>query len=190
MNMTTLKQGRKILGMLEGTPAEQAQKLLRGGYFSDLLKANTEQMNRADFQKICGLVRIIDCDADPFVPSGFTLMSHRKGGQIIWDPRKAELYLSKGQKNGKVISGNDLDKELANVSGILNANVLDYLLAHQELIPKEWEGKFVYFWGTEYLSVGTSYVRYLRRGGGRWYSYSYWLGYGWDGDSPAARFAS
>ncbi len=165
--------------------------------------------NKADIKKLCegdlaarllpvvkGLAdvvvvkHIIDCDADPFVPEGFTLKEHRKGGQIVWDPTKFQLYLSERQKNGKVISGNDLDKELADVPGILNANVLDYFLAHQEIIPPECEGVFTYFWGTKYLSGGNSFVRCLYRDGGRWCSGCHWLGRGWAGGGPAARLAS
>jgi len=32
----------------------------------------------------------------------------------------------------------------------MNANVLDYLLAHPELIPEDWKNKYVFFWGTIY----------------------------------------
>ncbi|OGZ19467.1 MAG: hypothetical protein A2626_02170 [Candidatus Nealsonbacteria bacterium RIFCSPHIGHO2_01_FULL_38_55] len=140
--------------------------------------------------KIVVVQYIIDCDADPFVPSGFTLMSHRKGGQIVWDPTKFQLYLSERQRSGKIIAGKGLGRELADVSGILNANVLDYFLAHQEIIPPECEGVVTYFWGTKFLSGGSSYVRCLYRGGGRWSSDYAWLGDDWDDASPAARFAS
>ena len=58
MKMATLKQGRKILELIEETPVEQLQKLLEGGYLSDLLKANVDQMNRAEFWKVCGLIPI------------------------------------------------------------------------------------------------------------------------------------
>src|SRR3989338_6325436 len=40
-----------------------------------------------------------------------------------------------------------------------------------------------------YLSGGNSYVRYLYRSGGRWYSNYNWLGNDWNDNSPAARFA-
>ncbi len=193
----TLKQGKIILEMLENIPAEQVQTLLEKGFLSDLLTANIGQMSRGDFQRMCGLAgnsvtvnHIIDCDADPFVPKGFTLQEHRKGGKIVWDPTKFQLYLSEEQKNGKVINGKDLDKELADVPGILNANVLDYFLAHQEIIPPECEGVVAYFWGTKYLSGGSSYVRILFRGGRCWYADYYWLGYGWCVSGPGARFAS
>jgi len=139
---------------------------------------------------IVAVKHIIDCDADPLVPEGFTLKEHRKGGQIVWDPTKFQLYLSEGQKNDKFIAGKDLDRELAGVSGILNANVLDYFLAHQEIIPPECEGVVTYFWATKYLSGGDSYVRCLYRDGRRWCSRFNWLVHDWNDDSPAARLAS
>jgi hypothetical protein len=43
-----------------------------------------------------------------------------------------ELYLSRGQKGGKIIVGHKLRKQLAD-QPVLNANVLDYLL--QAAVP-------------------------------------------------------
>jgi len=58
MKPATLKQGRKVLELMEDVPAGQLQKLLEGGYISDLLRANVNQMSREDFRKLCGLVPI------------------------------------------------------------------------------------------------------------------------------------
>lgn len=111
---------------------------------------------------------LIDCDANPFIPNGWSVEEHKKGGLFKFDPAKISLYLSKKQKKGST-GGNDLRKELAGKS-VMNANVLDYLLAHPELIPKRWKGKAIFFWGTIYRgSDGDLYVRYL-----------YWLGSEWD----------
>ena len=106
---------------------------------------------------------IIDLDADPFVPPGLEVLEHKKGGQFKWDPTKLKLHLSKSQQNGKVIEGEDLQKELTRMS-VLNANVLDFLLKKENwhLIPKEWRGKFVFFWGTIYrISNGVLFVRFI-----------------------------
>lgn len=52
---------------------------------------------------------------------------------------------------------------------VLNANVLDFLREHPELIPDEWKGKFTFFWGTIYRHRdGDLYVRCLYWDGGRW----------------------
>jgi len=116
--------------------------------------------------------RIINCDADPLVPDDWKVEEHTKGGQFEWNTDNVELYLSDEQKKGP-IKGNELRKLLKD-KPVLNANILDYLLAHSELIPEEWKGKAIFFWGTIYRdSDGDLCVRCL-----------YWDGYGWswDGD--------
>jgi len=128
---------------------------------------------------------LIDCDANPFIPAGWSVEEHKKGGPLKFDPSKISLYLSKKQKKGS-IEGNDLRKELAN-QPVLNANVLDYLLAHPELIPEEWKGKAVFFWGTIYRnSDGSLYVRYLLWRGSEWGWCYFWLGSDFHSDDPAA----
>ncbi len=138
----------------------------------------------------------IDCDADPFVPRGWKVEEHKKGGQLEWNSAKVKLSLSEDQKDGKYVEGNKLRKELADKI-VLNANVLDYLLAHPQLIPEEWKkddnGKirFIFFWGTIYChSDGGLYVRCLYFDDGEWYWNDYWLDGGWDGRVPAALLAS
>lgn len=129
---------------------------------------------------------LIDCDKDPFGPSSWEVVEHRKCGQFEWDPKNVKLYLSKNQQNSKVIEGNKLRKELVD-EPVLNTNVLDYLLAHPELIPQEWKGKYVFFWGTIYCLFGAGFgLRYLCWGGSRWDWGGRWLGYPWGDQDPAA----
>jgi hypothetical protein len=78
----------------------------------------------------------IDCDADPYLPDGWKVEAHIKGGSLDFEPAQMQFYLADGQKNGKTIEGNKLRKELANMP-VLNANVLDYLLANPDLIPED-----------------------------------------------------
>ncbi len=133
---------------------------------------------------------VIDCDADPFVPEGWKVEGHQKGGIVKWTESLIGLYLDKGQQNGKCIGGNDLRQALKDQK-VLNANVLDFLLKHPELIPEEWKGKAIFFWGTIYRnSDGRLYVRYLCWSGSRWYWHYLWLGNDWSGDNPAAVCAS
>lgn len=102
----------------------------------------------------------IDCDANPYVPDGWKVEEHIKGGEFCWNPDKVELYLCDEQKGG-VIEGNKLRKLLKG-KPVLNACVLDYLFANPQLIPEEWRGKSVFFWGTIYRdSSGRSFVPYL-----------------------------
>ncbi|MBU2082042.1 hypothetical protein KKH14_01295 [Patescibacteria group bacterium] len=121
---------------------------------------------------------IINCNADPFVPEGWTVEKHEKGGQLEWNPANVELYPLCAQKSGRT-GGKELLEELTG-KPVLNANVLDYLYAHQWSynIPKveEWRTerggeKIIFFWGTIYRdSDGHPCVRSLYYGGGdgRW----------------------
>src|SRR3989344_5509559 len=83
---------------------------------------------------------VIDCDADPFVPDGWKVEEHKKDGQLDFDPAQVLFHLADGQKNGKSIKGNKLRKELANMP-VMNANVLDFLLANPDIIPDEWKAE-------------------------------------------------
>jgi len=131
---------------------------------------------------------IIDCDADPFLPNGWKVEEHIKGGELTWNPEKITLYLSDKQKNG-MIKCNKLRKELKGKL-VLNANVLEYLLKNPHLIPEEWKGKCVFFWGTIYRdSDGNLYVRYLNSYGSSWdWDYD-WLDGDWGDGRPAAVLA-
>lgn len=133
---------------------------------------------------------LIDFDAAPFLPDGWKVEEHQKGGAFKWNAAKVKLHLSKNQQGGKIIQGNKLRDELKTQT-VFNANVLDYLLANPHLIPEEWKGKYVFFWGTVYShSSGSLCVRclYWRDGGWRW-SFR-WLCRGWYGRRPAALSAS
>lgn len=139
---------------------------------------------------------IIDCDADPFIPEGWRVEEHKKGGQLTFDPSQIEFYLDDGQKNGNYIVGNKLRQRLAD-KPVLNANVLDYLLANPDLIPEEWKQdergntRYIFFWGTIYrYRGGFLYVRYLYWLDGRWHWSYDWLGDDWRGYDPAALRAS
>lgn len=117
---------------------------------------------------------LVNCDAFPFIPEGWSVEEHKKGGNFQFDSIKISLYLSQRQKNGG-ISGIDLKREL-DKKPLINANVLDYLLHHPDLIPENWKSELVFFWGTIYRdSEGKLCVRCLYRFGSDW-SWTYaWL---------------
>ncbi|KKQ54372.1 MAG: hypothetical protein US74_C0050G0005 [Parcubacteria group bacterium GW2011_GWA2_38_13] len=137
----------------------------------------------------------IDCDALPYIPHGWEVRQEDQllntvKGQLEWDPTKIALYLSDSQKYGKLIKGTDLRKELEHMA-VLNANVLDFLLAHPDLILEEWKGKYIFFWGTIYRdSDGGLIVRYLDWCGCRWDWGCGWLGGVWREAGPAVVLAS
>ena len=127
---------------------------------------------------------LIDCDVNPFIP-GLTVEEHKKGGMLKFNPEKIFLYPSEKQKEGS-IGGHDLRKELAD-KPVMNANVLDYLLAHPELIPEEWKGKCIFFWGTIYRdSDDLLCVRCLQWKGCKWWWSYRLLDFNFFSDYPAA----
>ncbi len=139
---------------------------------------------------------VIDCDADPFLPSGWKVEEHRKGGSFVWNHNAVKLYLSDSQHDRKQIEGNKLLKLLAD-KPVLNANVLDYLFANKHLIPesmkKDEQGniRHIFFWGTIYRDAdGLLCVRYLFFYDGQWRWSYLWLDDVWLGYSPAALCAS
>ena len=128
---------------------------------------------------------IIDCDANPYIPEEWEVVEHRKGGKFNWDPSAVTLYLNEAQKNGGYVSGKELREELKD-KPVMNANVLDWLLAHPEHIPEEWKDKYTFFWGTIYRdSSGSLCVRCLCWGGGRWCWFGLWLVDAFSGGGPA-----
>ncbi len=133
---------------------------------------------------------VIDLDADPRIPyEGWKVEEHKKGGQFKWDASKVQLFLHSKQQGGS-IEGNKLRKELAN-QPVYNANLLDYLLDNPHLIPEEWKGKAVCFWGTIYRDSGDDLcVRCLVWNGGHGGHDGYWLGNGFGADDPSAVAAS
>jgi len=172
--------GEKALGRM----------LQRMNYISELL-SRTVLPPMDEFREFLNkTAQIIDCNAKPFIPEGWKVEKHIKGGKWEWNPNKIQLYLLDEQKNGKSINGNKLRKELEG-QPVLNANVLDWLLAHPEFIPEEWKGEYIFFWGTIYrYADGYLVVRYLHCFGGRWYWDCHWLDIGWYDYHPAAISAS
>ncbi|MBU6388623.1 hypothetical protein KGQ72_01995 [Patescibacteria group bacterium] len=168
-----------------GWSPEEVKKLSTGDFLANVRQA------LLGYAEIKLVEHVINCDATPFVPDGWEVIEHQKDGQFQWnkDAQKDALFLSSAQKKGNT-EGNKLRKELAD-KPVLNACVLDYLLAHPHLIPEEWKGKAIFFWGTIYRdSVGNLCVRYLYWLGDGWDWFDSWLGDDWSDDSPAALRAS
>jgi len=146
---------------------------------------------------------VVDCDARPRIPSSLKLegkgTEHRQLGKITLKKRDGKLYangvevirfLSPNQKDGKIIRGDKLRKELQKMQ-VLNACILDALLAHPELIPDEWKNGATYFWATIFSDAdGDLCVEYLYWSGGSWRRSNYWLEGDWLGSGPAAVLAS
>lgn len=168
----------KLAFRRNGWKNSDIKALCEGDVLADVLKVIKGQVKNKIIE------RLIDCDVNPFIPYGWSVEEHKKGGMFKFNPKKFSLYLSKKQKKGTYI-GSELRKELHSKS-VMNANVLDYLLAHPELIPEEWKGKKVIFWGTIYRdSTDLPCVRCLFWNGSGWDWDTRWLGGGFDFDDPA-----
>ena len=116
----------------------------------------------------------IDLEADPvYVPEGFEVIEHIKGGFLAWTPHKPqiELYLPEAQRKG-VVPGEKVLEALEMYDGTMaNANALDFLIDHAAnapwVIPEEWKNvemartKHILFWGTRYRYEGSICVRSL-----------------------------
>lgn len=184
-----------------GLDVGQANEIKLAARRAGATNADLKRLSEGDtFARILPVIRglgevvvtkhIVDLDADPFLPSGWEVVEHIKGGQFEFDPSKVALYLDKEQQDGAVIVGNKLRKKLKG-KPVFNANLLDFYLAHPNLIPEEWKGKAVFFWNTIYRhSDGFLYVRYLIWLDGRWAWNHYWLDGDWLDGHPAAVPAS
>ncbi len=139
----------------------------------------------------------INTDATPTMPfPEASVEFHKKKGMMTFDPSKIKFHLSPNQKGGSTIQGHKLRKELEK-ENVLNACVLDYLVANPHLILEDWKKdaqgntRFIYFWGTIYRNTDDRlYVRSLFCAGGKWLAGYNWLDFDWNGDSPAAVSAS
>jgi hypothetical protein len=117
-------------------------------------------------------------------------LPNRVRGVIKFTPAMVKLHLDAGQKNGKVIEGNELRKKLDKVP-VYGAQLGDFYMANPHLIPEDWKGNAIFFWGTIYRNAyGSLCVRYLFWGGDRWVWGCGWLVDGWGGGNPGAVSAS
>lgn len=136
--------------------------------------------------------QIIDFDSTPHTQSGWELrasdqIKSRLTGKWRFNPEAIEKYLSKEQKKGGIIIGNNLKDELDGVP-VVGAQLLDFCLANPHLIPKEWKRKAACFWGTIYrTSSGRPCVQSLvwDQYGRRWGSSYRPLCYDFDYYHPA-----
>ena len=106
---------------------------------------------------------IVDCNLDPYTPyepskgefddgSAWSVAQHRQHGKLEL-VRRSDNLTANGRRIGLFLAGTpDALKGWSD----LNANVLDYLIAHQDLIPDSWRrdekgnARRIFFRGTIY----------------------------------------
>lgn len=136
---------------------------------------------------------IINCDSMPrFAPFVRGLKSHKKGGEIIFDSSKIKLYNPICIESSKIVSIESVLKKVkySKNPAVLNANVLDYLLDNQEIIPDSWSDSWsdeIFFFGTVYrFTSGEPCIRTLQRCFGNWRSQDKLLRFAWQGNYSVA----
>jgi hypothetical protein len=150
-----------------------AGKLLDEGYSeADVEKMCESNEKLAQFRavlenlsEITTKKHIIDCNMEPkgsYRTEDMKLVHHQKDGLVVWERESFDLFETTGQEEetGKYLW--DVIKELDESDVcVMNACVLEYLKENQALIPEEWMGYEVIFWGTHYRSGQSEYARSL-----------------------------
>ena len=189
-----------------GQANELKLALRRAGYSNGEVKKLCEGTILAEFRDVLlgyaevkTIAHVVNLDADPFVPAGWKVEKHEKGGSFKWHPKDVQFYLSRQQRRGETIKGDKLRRKLMG-KPVMNANLLDYLLANPHLIPEDWKRdeqecpRFIFFWGTVYRDLargdyGSLCVRCLYWGGDKWCWGRLWLDNEFDVQRPAALHA-
>ncbi len=106
--------------------------------------------------------------------TGATVEEHITHKKLDYSKLEAVLMLRSGET---YITGHEFLKRLKESrQTLLNGDDLDYLLAHQELIPENLKGKYLYAFGSIFrFSVGDLYVRCVFVDDERWVSDLNWL---------------
>jgi hypothetical protein len=132
--------------------------------------------------------RIAYCQEKPGACANLSVEEHQKRGKFEWNKAKqsSALYVSRRQKQGERITGDELRTELEGMQ-LLNACILEYLFVNQDLIPQGWKDKVVSFWGTIYRgSEGRLCVRCLYWDGRFWHCDHCWLDQEWSSNNVVA----
>ena len=93
------------------------------------------------------------------------------------------------KSNESYVNGEVMKQRAKELNAHLGQKHAEYLLEHQELISKDWQGKYyLVFPGTVWqYRGGRRNVPCLRWDGGEWYLYFYWLGNDWYGSDRLVR---
>lgn len=90
----------------------------------------------------------IPCNTTPFIPDGLYIVEHRKFDFFNLNPNYTKLDLSRKLRNMSN-SGKNIKEHLSK-KFVMNVNILDFIIENPDLIPENWKGKEIYFWGTIY----------------------------------------
>ena len=201
----------------KGTPAGQIQRLYSSGLLADLLDANVDEVDRAEFRKVLGLGPVrkivsfekkpepvpdiivrVDRSIRPVYPDWMKLVMHPElepTGPAEYELGTINHWLHDGQKNGRCMEGHKLYEYLKE-NGMLESCLS---LRDGEEIQKKgiavfrkfFQGKAVFLWKSVVQNRdGDFRVPYLCKTGGWVVMVWSWLDSNWHGNFPALRFAS
>ncbi|MEX1061791.1 MAG: hypothetical protein WEC39_01625 [Patescibacteria group bacterium] len=98
---------------------------------------------------------------------------------------EATTFLRRGESS---ISGEEMRRRSVELGANLGQRQAEYLLDHQEEIPKEWRAFYLVFPGTFWRDRdGDLEVPCLRCYGGRWNLHFFWLGGDWGSSARLVR---
>lgn len=159
--------------------AELKMAFRRSGFTTANIKQLSEGDILTDIRRVLigtacfqHLDHVLPLDEPPiFIPEDAEVVEHQLGQPMNWDPNNFEFWYAKKQAQGERVTGPDLQEEMRATKRVpLNANALDFLLGHRHCIPREWQQKNVFFWGTIYRFKNTDkfFVRCLSYYSGVW----------------------
>jgi len=104
------------------------------------------------FAKLEMIDHLIDCDVLPKRKeiTAYKIKKHKKMVMILYNPEEVSLF-----QFGDSMRISEAIKLYAK-KPFMNADVLEYLLEHQELIPEDWKDKRIFF-------LNSVYVDYFKR---------------------------
>jgi hypothetical protein len=192
------KIGPEILEWITGPGKEVFKGFLAALAQKYSSSVGKEQQKVLQTTKPRVLTTEVDLDAEPALPfDGAKRTKHLKQGKVRVEYRldEDELYvngkkvvrwLSKEQLSGEVIEGTILQLE-ADKNDPLNATLADWLCENQTFVPKKWQGRVWYFWGSEWSGSGSNrYVCCLIWCVTFWQRLYSGLGSDWDDRGPSA----
>lgn len=105
---------------------------------------------------------MLSCNEQPDIPHGWEVVSHDTTLQRVW-LEDIVLYTPSVLSDHELVLLRDIEAELEEQeANLLNATVLDKLLAKPEMIPADWMGFRVLFLGTKFLGAnGHEAIRFL-----------------------------
>lgn len=174
MKEATLAQGNQVLNLIlqKKASSEKIQKLIASGLLSDLLDADLDRVERLGFRKILGLLSFQHDKAK----DGWELADNALFGGAFTPDIKELLKPGEYSVDGEVMK-----RRARELNANLGQHHAEYLLEHQELIPKELRGRVcLVFPGTVWLDGGgLRCVPCLDWDSGRWCLFFRMFGDGW-----------